>query len=77
MKLSELFKKKLSEADSKYKLWDTRKCTYNQGAMFRKNKYGLNPRRCFQTAYKGRYLPIGMNIDFTSCEIINDLIEGE
>ena len=74
MKLSELFKKKLSEADSKYSLWDTYKCQYNRSVMFRNNREGLNPRRCFQTKYKGEYFPIGVNLDFISCEIIHDLI---
>lgn len=75
MKLSEVFNKKLSEAYSKYSLWDTYKCQYNKELMFRSNINGSEPRRCFRTKYNRKYIPIGYNFDFTSCEIIHDLID--
>ena len=74
MKLSELFKMKLSQADSKYSLWNAYKCQYNKGMLFRNNKDGLYPSKCFMPRYNRKYLPIGVHFDFLSCEIIHDLI---
>ena len=60
---------------SKYDLWDNTKCHYNINAMFRKNRDGTKPYSCFATKYKTKLLPIGLNLDFVTCEIINELIE--
>lgn len=80
-KHSEETKNKMSEAkkgknhfQSKYTLWDNEKCHYNKINMFRNKRDGSSPCRCFRTKYKGKTLPIGMNMDFISCEIIHDLI---
>ena len=60
---------------SKYTLWDNEKCHYNKGVMFRRKRDGSKPYSCFATKYRTNILPIGLNMDFVSCEIINKLIE--
>ena len=76
-KMSEEYKKKIrgNENARKYSLWDTAKCHYNKTVMFQGNRDGSTPARCFATKYKWKDLPIGYNLDFTTCEIIYDLVE--
>ena len=76
MKHSNETKMKMSKAKSgknhplsKYTIWDNRKCHFNRSDM-----HGDSPVRCFATKYGGRRIPIGLNMDFTTCEIIHDLI---
>ena len=57
---------------SKYTLWDNRKCHFNRSDI-----HGDSPIRCFATKYNGEKLPIGMNMDFVTCELIYDLIDEE
>ena len=85
MKFTEIHKKNISKnhADfsgknhpqSKYNLWDNAKCHYSKSAMFRKNRDGTKPYSCFIPKYKAKILPIGGNLDFKTCELINNLIE--
>ena len=67
-------KRKMSKAKIKYSLWNTKKCNYHKENMFANNRDGSAPCRCFQTKYDRTLLPIGLNMDFISCEIIHDLI---
>ena len=71
-------KRKIGEANkgknngnSKYTIWDNEKCSYNKTNQRDPSK----AYHCFATKYNGRYLPIGLNMDFTTCEIIHDLID--
>ena len=59
--------------NDKYILWDSGKCYYNKDNMYRHNN-GLKPVRCFAVKYNGYKVPCGYNLDFFSCELINDLI---
>ncbi len=59
--------------NDKYILWDSGKCYYNKDNMHRHNN-GLKPVRCFAVKYNGYKVPCGYNLDFFSCELINDLI---
>ena len=58
---------------TKYFLWDSSYCSYIKREMER-NGREPNPCKCFQFKYKQYRLPIGMFIDFVSCEILNELI---
>lgn len=60
---------------AKYTLWNIGKVHYDKYNMFQKKHDGSSPRRCFKTKYKGYRLPIGCNLDFVSCEVINNLIK--
>ena len=60
--------------NAKYTLWDITKCHYNKNKLFRNGNDGMNPRRCFVSKYNGKKLPINMNLDFYTPELINDLI---
>ena len=62
---------------AKYTLWDILKTNYNKAIMFRNNKKGLLPRKCFYTRYRGKQVPLGVNYDFLTCEIISNLIKEE
>ena len=79
-KLSDETKMKMSEAKTgnknrrKYTLWNSSKCIYYNSHMFKGYRDGSEPCRCFTTKHNGKELPIGMNMDFVSCEIIHDLI---
>lgn len=55
---------------SKYTLWDNEKVCYNKLNQRDPSK----PYRCFITKYNGKSIPIGLNLDFLSCEVIYDLI---
>lgn len=68
-------KRKMSEAKSKYSLWNVEKCEYNKGKMFQGKRDGSTPCRCFTQKYNGKKLPIGTNMDFTTCELVHDLID--
>lgn len=59
--------------NDKYILWDSGKCYYNKSSMYRHNN-GLKPVRCFVIRYNGYKVPCGYNLDFLSCELINNLI---
>lgn len=58
---------------AKYTIWDINNVKYNKKDMF-KNNDGNKPRKVFTTKYKGYRLPIGGFIDFTTPELIGDLI---
>ena len=87
-KLSPEHKKNIGEAikgkyngnnhpNNKYSLWKVEKCHYHKKNMFQGNRDGSTPCKCFMTKYNGKDIPIGMNLDFTSCELIYDLIDEE
>lgn len=61
--------------NAKYTLWDITVCEYRK-SEFKKNN-GYNPRRCFLCKYNTFILKIGYHLDFTSCDIINQLIKEE
>ena len=45
--------------------------------MFKQgNEEGLRPRKCFGYMFQSYYMPIGLFHDFTSCEIINQLVDS-
>lgn len=75
-KMSILSKGK-NNPNNKYTLWDPSKCQYVKGNMFRRNRDGSEPCRCFTTKYNGKLLPLGTHLDFVTCEIIHDLIDEE
>lgn len=58
----------------KYTLWDNSRIAYSKRDMYRNNREP-NPCCCFAVIYERYHLPIGVFYDFTSCEIINQLIE--
>lgn len=60
---------------SKYTLWDNTKCHYNKNAVHRRNRDISKPCRCFVLKYNGKIIPIGLNFEFITCEIINQLIK--
>ena len=60
---------------SKYTLWDSYICYFHKQLMYSYNK-NLNPRKCFLVSYQSYKLPIGGFYDFTSCEIISELINS-
>lgn len=66
---------KMRKNRAKYTLWNASKATYVKQAMYNKNKDLKYLRRCFLSRYEGQKLPIGFNLDFLTCEIINDLIK--
>ncbi len=79
-KHSKKTRKKMSEAhsgkkhqNSKYTIWDIKAVHYHKQAMF-KNNGGDRPKKVFQIKLKGENIPIGGFIDFTTPEIIHDLI---
>ena len=57
-----------------YTLWATFYCHYNRTAMYNRGRIP-NPCKCFRLVYDGYRIPIGKFYDFTSCEIINQLIK--
>ena len=59
-----------------YTLWNTGKCHYDKNVMFRNNREP-NPIKCFRFKYDGFYPLIGGFIDFTSVNIIYDIVENE
>ena len=73
---------KLSEASSgennpraKYNsFWDINYVVYFKNSMLRNNG-GYKPKKVFLSKYKGYRLPIGYFFDFTTPEIIGELIE--
>lgn len=59
----------------KYILWDTSYVKYDKSLMMRSNSKN-NPRKCFALKFNGKPIRMGINFfDFTSIEIINDLIK--
>lgn len=73
-KQSERMKGK-NHPNAKYNLWDSSYVQYEKGTMFRDNPK-LNPRKCFRYKYEAYRLPIGGFYDFTSCGILNNLINN-
>ena len=61
--------------EEKYTLWDKKYCYYQKSAMYRNGNNGKNPRRCFSCNYKGYKIPIGNQLDFYTCFLINRLIK--
>lgn len=74
---NETFKQRTHKYRDKYTLWDNKYCSYNKTMMFQNDNNGYEPRRCFRYRYKSYALPIGHNLDFHTCFIINQLIEDE
>ena len=59
---------------AKYTIWDINCVKYEKSKMF-KNDRTPNPCNCFSLRYKGKRIPMGVFLDFTSVELINDLID--
>lgn len=77
---SEEARKKMSEAtkgnkhpQAKYTIWNINTTKYDKNAIF-KNNGGDEPRKAFKLKYKRKNINIGGFIDFTTPEIIHDLI---
>ena len=64
---------KISESLKKYSLWDGKTIHYDKSMMFQRNREP-NPCKCFRLKYHRYDVPCGGFIDFTSVEIINDLL---
>ena len=65
---------KISESLRKYSLWDGKTVHYDKNMMFQRGR-NPNPCKCFRLKYKGYDVPCGTFMDFTSVELINNLVE--
>lgn len=70
---SEESKKKLSESKIKYKIWHADVVYYDKNSMLKNNR-GNKPKKVFRLKYNRKQINIGYFIDFTTPEIIHDLI---
>lgn len=61
---------------SKYTLWNNIKCQYNKNDMF-KYKTEPRPRKVFVLKYNSKMIRIGGFLDFTTCELLYDLVDKE
>lgn len=68
-------KKNRSIQPPKYTLWERSKVGYTKNSVIKTD--GSTLYKCFRVLYAYKTLPIGGFIDFTSCEIINNLIINE
>ena len=64
---------KMSESRRKYDLWDTKSVKYDKSMMFKRNREP-NPCKCFHLKFNDYRIPIGAFVDFTSVEIIDNII---
>ena len=61
-----------------YTLWDSEFVGFNKGDMLKDgNEKGLRPRKCFKLKYGGHIIHCGGFFEFTSIEIINEIIKGD
>ena len=61
-----------------YALWDSEFVGFNKGDMLKDgNEKGLRPRKCFKLKYGGHIIHCGGFFEFTSIEIINEIIKGD
>ncbi len=59
-----------------YTLWDNQKVHYHKNTMMRNNKDSPKPKKCFILKYEGKDVNIGGFIDFTTPQLIYDMIKG-
>lgn len=67
-------KQKIGKSVMKYHLWDAKIVHYNKNTMFQKNRTP-NPCKCFQLRYDGCDVFCGGFVDFTSVQLIHNLIK--
>ena len=69
-------KKGENNPEAKYDLWDISYIKYLKREMYRRGREP-NPCKCFRLKHKGKEIPIGLFYEWTSIEIINDIINEE